>query len=132
MEPLLYCLLALSVLSAALSLLSVLTARSGRRDNERELRRQLDQLESELAGELRRLESSIANELRQSRQETTLLIQNAVGGLGDRLSDSQKQAAELQSDSLGQLARQMMGQQENLQKQLEEGCAPSPPKASTR
>lgn len=120
MEPLLYCLLALSVLSAALSLLSVLTARSGRRDNERELRRQLDQLESELAGELRRLESSIANELRQSRQETTLLIQNAVGGLGDRLSDSQKQAAELQSDSLGQLARQMMGQQENLQKQLEE------------
>ena len=77
MEPLLYCLLALSVLSAALSLLSVLTARSGRRDNERELRRQLDQLESELAGELRRLESSIANELRQSRQETTLLIQNA-------------------------------------------------------
>ena len=120
MEPLLYCLLALSVLSVVLSLLAVVTARSGRRDNERELRRQLDQLESELAGELRRLESSIANELRQSRQETTLLIQNAVGGLGDRLSDSQKQAAELQSDSLGQLARQMMGQQENLQKQLEE------------
>ncbi len=120
MEPLLYCLLALSVLSAALSLLSVLTARSGRRDSERELRRQLDQLESELAGELRRRESSIANELRQTRQESTILIQNAVGGLGNRLSDSQKQAAELQSSSLGQLARQMMGQQENLQKQLEE------------
>ena len=52
------------------------------------------------------------------------LIQNAVGGLGDLLSDSQKQAAELQSDSLGQLARQMMGQQENLQKQLPIRMAP--------
>lgn len=109
MEPLLYCLLALSALSVALSLLAVVTARGGRRDSERELRRQLDQLESDLA-----------NELRQTRQETTLLIQNAVGGLGDRLSDSQKQAAELQSGSLGQLARQMMGQQEALQKTLEE------------
>ena len=53
MEPLLYCLLALSVLSVVLSLLAVVTARSGRRDNERELRRQLDQLESELTAAIR-------------------------------------------------------------------------------
>lgn len=58
---------------------------------------------------------SIQKEVKASRQETVQSVQNTVGGLGQLLSGSQQQAAELQDKRLAELVAQLTARNEALQ-----------------